>query len=141
MGRQNVLHRQVEHLCLSHPPRQTRAEQSDHARYCAESLRSGLSTGGCTSSIRIRTILKTRRALVLALYGVTQGTGLAAMHLVEQWLITHRGWQHAWIRLGLYTLVVDHKRGVVSPWHSVQGSVCMATRMPSSHSFEALVGF
>jgi len=32
-----------------------------------------------------------RRALGLALYGVTQGTGLAAMPLVAQWLITHGG--------------------------------------------------
>lgn len=47
-----------------------------------------------------------RRALVLALYGVTQGTGLAAMPLVAQWLITHGGWQQAWRRLGWYRLAV-----------------------------------
>lgn len=47
-----------------------------------------------------------RRALALALLGVTQGTGLAAMPLVAQWLITGWGWRHAWLVMGLYTLAV-----------------------------------
>jgi MFS family permease len=47
-----------------------------------------------------------RRALVLALFGVTQGTGLATMPLVAQWLIAGWGWRQAWMILGLYTLVV-----------------------------------
>ena len=45
-----------------------------------------------------------RRALVLALLGVSQGTGLAAMPIVAQWLITMSGWQVAWTTLGVYTL-------------------------------------
>jgi sugar phosphate permease len=51
------------------------------------------------------------RAFALALFGVTQGTGLAAMPLVAQWLLNHWGWRHAWAWLGLYTLAV----GVVPP--------------------------
>jgi OFA family oxalate/formate antiporter-like MFS transporter len=47
-----------------------------------------------------------RRAFALALFGVTQGTGLAAMPLAAQFLITGWGWRHAWMTLGLYTLVV-----------------------------------
>jgi MFS family permease len=47
-----------------------------------------------------------RRAFVLALLGVTQGTGLAAMPLVAQLLISGWGWRHAWVTLGLYTLAV-----------------------------------
>jgi MFS family permease len=47
-----------------------------------------------------------RRAFVLALLGVTQGTGLAAMPLVAQLLISGWGWRHAWATLGLYTLAV-----------------------------------
>jgi MFS transporter, OFA family, oxalate/formate antiporter len=45
-----------------------------------------------------------RRALVLALFSVSQGTGLAAMPMAAQWLITMSGWQIAWTTLGLYTL-------------------------------------
>jgi MFS family permease len=52
-----------------------------------------------------------RRAFALALFGVTQGTGLAAMPLVAQWLISHGGWRHTWALLGLYTLAV----GMVPP--------------------------
>ena len=52
-----------------------------------------------------------RRAFALALFGVTQGTGLAAMPLVAQWLINHWEWRHAWALLGLYTLAV----GIVPP--------------------------
>ena len=52
-----------------------------------------------------------RRAFALALFGVTQGIGLAAMPLIAQWLISHWGWRQAWAVLGLYTLVV----GVVPP--------------------------
>jgi MFS family permease len=47
-----------------------------------------------------------RRALVLALHGVTQGIGLAAMPMVAQLLITGWGWRHAWMALGVYTLAV-----------------------------------
>lgn len=47
-----------------------------------------------------------RRALALALYGVTQGTGLATMPIVAQFLIATRGWRQAWLTLGVYTLLV-----------------------------------
>lgn len=47
-----------------------------------------------------------RRALVLALLGISQGTGLAVMPMVAQWLITVSSWQVAWTTLGLYTLAV-----------------------------------
>ncbi|MGE3539302.1 MAG: MFS transporter [Candidatus Tectimicrobiota bacterium] len=47
-----------------------------------------------------------RRALALALFGITQGTGLALMPLVAQACIARWGWRHAWFVLGLYTLVV-----------------------------------
>jgi sugar phosphate permease len=45
-----------------------------------------------------------RRAMVLALLGVSQGIGLAAMPVVAQWLISVSSWQIAWTALGLYTL-------------------------------------
>jgi MFS transporter, OFA family, oxalate/formate antiporter len=45
-----------------------------------------------------------RRAMVLALLSISQGTGLAAMPMAAQWLITLSGWQIAWTMLGLYTL-------------------------------------
>jgi MFS family permease len=45
-----------------------------------------------------------RRALVLALFGVSQGMGLAAMPVAAQWLITVSNWQIAWTTLGLFTL-------------------------------------
>ncbi len=45
-----------------------------------------------------------RRAMVLALFGVSQGIGLSLMPLAAQWLITVSGWQVAWSTLGLYTL-------------------------------------
>jgi MFS transporter, OFA family, oxalate/formate antiporter len=47
-----------------------------------------------------------RRAFVLALFGVTQGTGLAAMPFIAQLLITGCGWRSAWTALGMYTLAV-----------------------------------
>jgi MFS transporter, OFA family, oxalate/formate antiporter len=47
-----------------------------------------------------------RRAIVLALFGVSQGTGLAAMPFIAQLLITAGGWRSAWTALGMYTLVV-----------------------------------
>jgi OFA family oxalate/formate antiporter-like MFS transporter len=47
-----------------------------------------------------------RRAFVLALFGVTQGTGLAAMPFIAQLLITGWGWRSAWTALGMYTLAV-----------------------------------
>jgi MFS family permease len=45
-----------------------------------------------------------RRAMVLALFSISQGMGLAAMPIAAQWLITISGWQIAWTTLGLYTL-------------------------------------
>jgi MFS family permease len=45
-----------------------------------------------------------RRAMVLALFGMSQGIGLALMPMAAQWLITIFGWQVAWTTLGLYTL-------------------------------------
>jgi sugar phosphate permease len=42
--------------------------------------------------------------MVLALLSISQGTGLAAMPIAAQWLITLSGWQMAWTTLGLYTL-------------------------------------
>jgi MFS transporter, OFA family, oxalate/formate antiporter len=47
-----------------------------------------------------------RRALLLGLYGVTQGTGLAVMPLVAQFMIAGWGWRRTWIWLGCYTLAV-----------------------------------
>jgi sugar phosphate permease len=47
-----------------------------------------------------------RRAFVLALFGVTQGTGLAAMPFIAQLLIDGWGWRRTWTALGLCTLVV-----------------------------------
>jgi MFS transporter, OFA family, oxalate/formate antiporter len=47
-----------------------------------------------------------RRAFALALFGVTQGTGLAAMPFIAQLLITGWGWRSAWTALGMYTLAV-----------------------------------
>jgi MFS family permease len=47
-----------------------------------------------------------RRALALALLGVTQGTGLALMPLVAQHLIAAWGWRSAWATLGCYTMAV-----------------------------------
>jgi sugar phosphate permease len=47
-----------------------------------------------------------RRALALALHGITQGTGLAVMPMLVQLLMAHWGWRRAWAILGLYTLVV-----------------------------------
>jgi len=47
-----------------------------------------------------------RRAFALALLGVAHGTGLAAMPLVAQLLISRWGWRSAWASLGLYTLAV-----------------------------------
>ncbi len=45
-----------------------------------------------------------RRALVLALFSISQGIGLAAMPMMAQWVIVLAGWQIAWTTLGLYTL-------------------------------------
>ncbi|MGQ4809544.1 L-lactate transporter [Candidatus Entotheonellaceae bacterium PAL068K] len=47
-----------------------------------------------------------RRAMVLALLVITQGTGLAAMPLVAQLLITGWGWRQTWAALGLYAMAV-----------------------------------
>ncbi len=47
-----------------------------------------------------------RRSLALALLTVNQGTGLAAMPLVAQFIISGWSWRVAWAGLGLYTLAV-----------------------------------
>lgn len=47
-----------------------------------------------------------RRALVLGLYSVSQGTGLAMMPLLAQLIITGWGWRQAWLWVGCYTMVV-----------------------------------
>jgi MFS transporter, OFA family, oxalate/formate antiporter len=47
-----------------------------------------------------------RRALALAIYGITQGTGLAVMPMLAQLLITHWGWRSTWTILGVYTLIL-----------------------------------
>jgi MFS family permease len=52
-----------------------------------------------------------RRPIALALFGVSQGTGLAAMPLVVQAIIGAWDWRVAWASLGLYTMFV----GVLPP--------------------------
>ena len=47
-----------------------------------------------------------RRSLALALLTVSQGTGLAAMPLVAQFIISGWNWRVAWAALGIYTLTV-----------------------------------
>jgi MFS transporter, OFA family, oxalate/formate antiporter len=47
-----------------------------------------------------------RRSFALALLSVTQGTGLAAMPLMAQQLISAWGWRDAWAFLGLYTMAI-----------------------------------
>jgi MFS family permease len=47
-----------------------------------------------------------RRPLALAILMGTQGTGLAAMPLVAQWIIGGWGWRAAWSALGIYTLAI-----------------------------------
>jgi len=47
-----------------------------------------------------------RRPLALAILMGTQGTGLAAMPLVAQWIIGGWGWRAAWSSLGIYTLAI-----------------------------------
>jgi len=47
-----------------------------------------------------------RRPLALAVLMGTQGTGLAAMPLVAQWIIGGWGWRAAWSSLGIYTLAI-----------------------------------
>jgi sugar phosphate permease len=66
-----------------------------------------------------------RRAFVLALFGVSQGTGLAAMPFIAQILITGWGWRSAWTALGLYTLAV----GVVP-------ALVLMARRPEDMGFE-----
>ena len=53
-----------------------------------------------------------RRPLALAILMGTQGTGLAAMPLVAQWIIGGWGWRAAWSSLGIYTLAI----GVIPAW-------------------------
>jgi OFA family oxalate/formate antiporter-like MFS transporter len=47
-----------------------------------------------------------RRSFALALLSVTQGTGLAAMPLVAQQLISAWGWRSSWTFLGLFTIAI-----------------------------------
>ena len=47
-----------------------------------------------------------RRPLALAILMATQGTGLAAMPLIAQWVIGGWGWRAAWSSLGIYTLAI-----------------------------------
>ena len=47
-----------------------------------------------------------RRPRALAILMGTQGTGLAAMPMVAQWIIGGWGWRAAWSSLGIYTLAV-----------------------------------
>ncbi|MCI0825381.1 MAG: MFS transporter, partial [Chloroflexi bacterium] len=65
-----------------------------------------LATSTATSNWFIR-----RRPLALAVLGATQGTGLAAMPVLAQAIISSWGWQAAWASLGIYTLAI----GVIPP--------------------------
>ena len=47
-----------------------------------------------------------RRPLALAILGATQGTGLAAMPLAAQLIISGWDWQMAWLSLGIFTISV-----------------------------------
>ena len=47
-----------------------------------------------------------RRAMALAIFGATQGTGIGAMPLVAQAIISDWGWRTAWASLGIYTLLI-----------------------------------
>lgn len=47
-----------------------------------------------------------RRAFVLALFGASQGIGLAAMPLAAEFLISDWGWRQAWLALGVFTLAI-----------------------------------
>lgn len=66
-----------------------------------------------------------RRAFALALLGVTQGTGLAAMPFIAQLMITGWGWRTAWLALGVYTLAVG-----VAP------ALVLMARRPEDMGFE-----
>jgi OFA family oxalate/formate antiporter-like MFS transporter len=70
-----------------------------------------------------------RRALALALFGVTQGVGLAAMPMVAQLLITGWGWRSAWTTLACYTLAV----GIVP-------ALVLTARRPEDMGLEADAG-
>jgi MFS family permease len=52
-----------------------------------------------------------RRPLSNALLSISQGTGLAMMPLVAQFIILEWGWRSAWASLGIYTLAL----GVLPP--------------------------
>jgi len=47
-----------------------------------------------------------RRPLALAIFGATQGTGLAAMPLIAQAMISGWDWRMAWLSLGIFTISV-----------------------------------
>lgn len=47
-----------------------------------------------------------RRPLALAIFGATQGTGLAAMPPIAQAMISGWDWQTAWLSLGIFTISV-----------------------------------
>jgi MFS family permease len=66
-----------------------------------------------------------RRSFALALLGVTQGTGLAMMPLVAQYLISGWGWSTAWVWLGVFTIAVG-----IAP------AVLLMARRPEDMSLE-----
>jgi MFS family permease len=66
-----------------------------------------------------------RRSFALALLGVTQGTGLAMMPLVAQYLISGWDWSTAWVWLGVYTIAVG-----IAP------AVLLMARRPEDMSLE-----
>ena len=47
-----------------------------------------------------------RRPLAFAILGATQGTGLAAMPLIAQAIISGWNWEAAWLSLGIFTITV-----------------------------------
>ena len=47
-----------------------------------------------------------RRPLAFAILGATQGSGLAAMPLVAQLIISGWDWQMAWLSLGIFTIAI-----------------------------------
>ncbi len=47
-----------------------------------------------------------RRPLAFAILGASQGTGLAAMPLIAQLIISGWNWQAAWLSLGIFTISV-----------------------------------
>ncbi len=63
------------------------------------------------TSVTISNWFVRRRRLALSLLSIWQGTGLAIMPLVAQFIIVGWGWRVSWASLGLYTLAI----GVAPP--------------------------